>query len=201
MCMSQPFLLLNDLLSLHICEDIVNDLYTINLLDDIDTTALHKREELTDEALVDIMLRLGKHISPSIESHFNVKVNKIEHIEYECVFSPHPVSEPSCENSTYIKEFNQWMRDKSYDFTAVLFLKSEYDKTEDIDTSIEVYGGTLQFPQHNIKLHPSAGCVVVFPSDPHFINIIGTVQMGSLFLIRMHFSCDTMYIYNPKKGD
>ena len=178
------------------CEDLSNDIKIVELIDDIDTNTKHLKFSVTDDTLEEILFNIAKRAIPLINTHFDVNIQKVEKIEVEYFTAGHTLSSPKCDNSMFFN--NQWVRDQPYDFTMCLFLNSEYDKTEDLDVSFECYGGSLQFPQHHQKIHPSAGCAVVYPSDPHFINLTGSVALGSLMKVNFYFSCDKMYNYNPK---
>jgi hypothetical protein len=89
------------------------------------------------------------------------------------------------------------MRLYNRDFTGVIFL-SDYQEQVPFDDEYEVFGGKLEFYSHKFGFNPQRGTLIIFPSDPHFINATSPIQAGDLFQIRFHITCTQPYLYNPK---
>jgi hypothetical protein len=79
----------------------------------------------------------------------------------------------------------------------VLFL-SDYQESPSFDSEYEVYGGKLEFPQHAFGFNPRRGTLVLFPSDPHFINVTSDVFVGELFQSRLQLAASTPYFYDSE---
>jgi len=101
-----------------------------------------------------------------------------------------------CENSHFLR--GKWLRTKQRDLTGVLFLV-DYQDEPPLAAEFEVYGGRLEFPQHGFGFNPKRGTLIVFPSDPHFINITTKVLIGDLFQARIQIAAKAPYIYNPQE--
>lgn len=52
----------------------------------------------------------------------------------------------------------RWVKGVDRDYSCIMYLNSEFT------------GGTLAFPYLNLRLHPKAGLLVVFPSDHRFLH-------------------------------
>ena len=59
-----------------------------------------------------------------------------------------------------------WVRGVDRDYSCITYLNSDFT------------GGTLAFPYLNIRLHPRAGLVVVFPSDHRFLHAAEETTSG-----------------------
>jgi hypothetical protein len=104
-------------------------------------------------------------------------------------------SEFVCENSEFLRQ--KWLRTKARDFTCILFL-SDYQEKIPFEQEFEVYGGKLEFVQHKFGFNPKRGTLIVFPSDPHFINITTPILAGDLFQVRIQIAAKSPYLYNPQ---
>lgn len=98
------------------------------------------------------------------------------------------------ENSDFVS--GKWLRTRARDLTGVLFL-SDYQEKTPFDHEYEVYGGKLEFPAHKFGFNPQRGTLVLFPSDPRFMNIVSPIYAGDLYQVRFHVTAVTPYIYNP----
>lgn len=127
--------------------------------------------------------------------HYGIEYKGTEPIKFE--WYPPGASKPlHAENSEFIKE--KWLRVRACDLTAVLFL-SDYQNSPAFDQEYEVYGGKLEFPQHQFGFNPNRGTLVVFPSAPHFINQSTTVLAGDLYQARINIVAKAPYLYDPTK--
>ena len=134
-------------------------------------------------------------IIPRLEQHYNVKYKGTEQpMVFEWLAEGSKSTPPMCENSHYVN--GKWLRTKHRDLTGVLFL-SEFHDTVPFDDDYEVYGGKLEFPQHGFGFNPQRGTLIVYPSDPHFINVTTGVQAGELFQIRLNISTEKALVYQP----
>ena len=118
----------------------------------------------------------------------------MERVQFEW-YPQGSVGEAHAENSNFLR--GKWLRTKQRDLTAVLFL-SDYQDADTLEEEFEVYGGKLEFPQHKFGFNPMRGTLVVFPSDPHFINITSGVFVGDLFQARIQLAAQVPYLYQPQ---
>jgi len=187
-----PFLVIEELLSPKLCEQIVYDLqfYIPDTDADEETPIMMSRHHEKSEALV---YEHVKQLIPKIEQYYGFKHRGTELMNFE--FHAEGV-EPivMCDNSSHIKK--QWARTRDRDFTFVIFLVDYQDKTP-IDLDYEVYGGKLEFPQHGFGFTPSRGTMIVYPSGPHFINAFSEIVAGDLLLVKSYFAAEVPYFHNP----
>jgi len=186
-----PFLIVEELLSPKLCEQIIDDLqYYVPDTDDEDTPIKMSRHHEPSESII------YEHIKPFIpqfEQHYNFKHRGTELMNFE--FHAEGVEhEVVCDNSSYIKK--KWARTKDRDFTAVVFLV-DYQDQPPFDSDYEVYGGKLEFPQHNFGFTPSRGTMIVYPSGPHFLNAFSNIIAGDLFVAKTHFAAEVPYFHDP----
>jgi hypothetical protein len=66
-------------------------------------------------------------------------------------------------------ESESWVKGIDRDYSCVLYLNSEFE------------GGTLAFPNYNLRLHPCAGMLVCFPSDHRFLHHAEEVTSGTRY--------------------
>lgn len=64
------------------------------------------------------------------------------------------------------KGLQSWVKGIDRDYSCILYLNSEFT------------GGTLVFPHLNLRLHPRAGLMVIFPSDHRFLHSAEKVLSG-----------------------
>jgi len=132
---------------------------------------------------------------PTIETYYDFEHRGTETLSFD-FFAEGVVSEPLCENSNWIKR--KWVRTKDRDFTVVIFL-SDYQDNIPFDSEYEVYGGKLEFPQHDFGFNPQRGTMIVYPSGPHFINALTEIAVGDLFMVKFHLAATVPYMYDPSK--
>lgn len=186
-----PFYVIQEFVSPLMCEDIL-DLVDFNVPDQdkdgrpVLTTRIGERAE----GIVYQRLLLAL---PEIQAHYQFLYKGTERISFEW-FPEGSVGTHRAENSTFVR--NKHLRTRQRDFTGVLFLSDYQDKTP-FDGDYEVLGGKLEFRQHDFSFQPQRGTLVVFPSDPHFINATSRVLAGDLFQARIQMAANVPYIYNP----
>jgi hypothetical protein len=187
-----PFLVFPEFISPLLAEDIVSNIDV--RAPDTFAEGDPKHEEYFDEEYDEIIAHQLSNIMPSIENHFNFECKTVNPITIEhCGVGSHvPVH---AEGYELIEK--QFVKTKPWDFTAVLFLTSHIDEPP-IDEGYECHGGKLEFLNHKFGFNPTAGTLIVFPTDPRFTNATGFVKIGDLFQIRIQISSATMYLYNPK---
>lgn len=132
---------------------------------------------------------------PQIENHYNIEYKGTEVMVFEWHDEGCLQGAPICENSHYTK--GKWMRTRNRDISGILFL-SEHREQPPFDEEFEVFGGKLQFPNHQFSFNPQRGTLILYPSGPHFINVTSTVHAGSLFQVRINIAAEGMFMYDPK---
>ncbi len=75
----------------------------------------------------------------------------------------------------------------------------DYNDQPPFDKEFEVFGGKLEFLQHNFGFNPRRGLGVIFPSDPHFLNLTSSIEYGELYQIRFQLQTETMFLYKPEE--
>jgi hypothetical protein len=189
-----PFFVVEEFLSPKQCEYIVDMLGCIS--PDLNNKNNPVKMVKLDKDLEQIVFERLQSIVPNIESYYDFKYKGTERMAFE--WFPEGFKDPECvcENSSYLRK--KWVRTRSRDLTGVLFL-SNFRDSAPFDSEYEVYGGKLEFPQHNFSFHPSRGQLIIYPSGPHFINANSEVLIGDMHQIRFHITGAMPYLYNPEK--
>ena len=188
-----PFYVVEDFMSPLNCEILIDNC-NFNVPDkdkqgrNIKTTRTNEKSESM------VYERLLQHIIPQIQEYYNFKYKGTESITFEW-YSTGSKSAPISENSTFIQ--GKWVRSNTRDFTGIIFL-SDYNDQFPFGDDFEVYGGKLEFTQHQFGFNPKRGTLVIFPSDPHFLNNTSEVMIGNLFQVRFHISAQQNWIYQPQ---
>lgn len=188
-----PFFVVQDFVSPQTCEDIVDTLEFITPDTDKDDHAVLTIK--TNEAAEQVIYERFLNVIPQLEEYYGIEYKGMERVSFEW-FPQSSQGEHHAENANFLR--GKWLRTRQRDLTAVLFL-SDYQDAEAIELEFEVYGGKLEFPQHKFSFNPTRGTLVVFPSDPHFINITTPVIVGDLYQARIQIAAKNMYIYNPQE--
>jgi hypothetical protein len=188
-----PFFIVQEFISPQMCEDIVDTVaYTVPDVDKYDNEVMTvKTSELAEQMIYERFLQL----IPQLEQYYEIVYKGMERVAFEW-FPEGSTGEAHAENSNFLR--GKWLHTKQRDLTAVLFL-SDYQEQEDFEQEFEVYGGKLEFPQHKFGFSPVRGTLVVFPSDPHFINITSPVLIGDLYQARIQVAAQSAYIYDPRQ--
>lgn len=199
-----PFYVIQDFISPLKTEEIIDSLNCLEPDTDTEGFALmnQRRNEQAEEEIFHIT---QDHIE-GIEKHYGVGYRAMEKVVFE--WYPHGyvpnATDPKnarCENSTYVKKEGKkggWVRNRDRDLSCILFL-SDYNDDVPFDSEYEVYGGKLEYPQHQFGFNPQRGTLIVYPSGPHFLNIVADVGFGDSFLARFHLATQEPFMYNPKE--
>lgn len=187
-----PFLVIEELLSPKICEQIIDNLqFFVPDTDEDETTPIKmSRHHPSSEALVYEHI---KPLLPKLEQYYGFKHRGTELMNFE-FHAEGTKPEVQCDNSSHIKK--QWARTRDRDFSIIVFLV-DYQDAIPFDEEYEVYGGKLEFPQHNFGFTPSRGTMIVYPSGPHFINAFSEIIAGDLFVVRSYLAAEVPYFHNP----
>ena len=194
MAAKSPFLIKQEFISPLLCEDIVDDL---NLTTpDVDragfpikTIRMHDRSE-------EILFERLQLIVEEIEEYYDIQYHGTEEMVFEWYDEGCKGYVPHCESSTYVN--SKWVRGRNRDVSGVLFL-SDYQEKVPFDSDFEVYGGKLEFPQHHFGFNPQRGTLIMFPSDPHFLNNTTQIYVGELHQVRFHIAAKQPFLYDPQK--
>lgn len=192
MKIKSPFFVVQDFLSPKLCEQFVDelDLYEPDL-DKEDKPLLTIRQNEKLEAYIFERLQ---GVIPSLEKHYGLKYKGTEPVVFQWAPEEYQGSKPVCENSNYLRK--KWVRTKSRDLTGILFFSDYQDKLP-FDNEYECYGGKLEFPQWGFGFNPQRGTLIVFPSDPHFINVTTPVLAGDLFKAKIQIAADSPFLFQP----
>jgi hypothetical protein len=190
---TSPFYVIEDFVSPLLCEELLEMCnFTVPDVDKFDKNVVTITSNDRAEEIIYEQLQL--HM-PNIQSHYSIQYKGTEPILFEW-YTEGCVGTMAVENSVFVR--GKWLRTKARDLSAILFL-NDYQEGNGFDSEYEVYGGKLEFPQHQFGFNPQRGTLVVFPSDPHFINVTSKVQAGELVQARIQISAQSMYLYDPSK--
>ena len=188
-----PFFVSEEFLSPLLCEDILDLVdFTVPNTDKDGNNVITLKSSQQAEMIIFERLQ---HLMPTIEQHYDVLYKGTEPMKFEWI-PPGAESTMGAENSAYVR--GKWLRVKPADLTAIIFL-SDYQNKAEFESEYEVYGGKLEFPQHQFGFNPVRGTLIVFPSDPHFINQSVQVHMGDLYQVRIQIVCKNPLYYQPNK--
>ena len=189
-----PFLIYKEFLSPLMCESFVDEL-DLSLPDvDKDKKPMRSGRMLKEDSENLIMTRISPIISKLNDYYegFLYKGTERPMLEW---YPQGTMFGYQCENSNYVRK--KWLRTKPNDLTAVVFMMDFHEKVP-FDTDFEVYGGKLEFPQHQFSFNPERGTMIIFPSGPHFINGISEILYGNSILLRIHMVSEFPYHYDPE---
>lgn len=193
MSIKSPFYVIEEFVSPMMCEDILDmiDFNVPNQDKDGDEVQTNKSSERAEAVIFNRL----QHIVPDLEAYYGLSYKGTERIQFEW-FPPGTGSQPQSENASFVH--GKWLRTRTRDLSAILFL-TDYQENSPFEADYEVYGGKLEFPQHKFGFNPQRGTLIVFPSDPHFINLTSTVFAGDAFQARIQMAAKTPYLYDPTK--
>lgn len=194
-----PFYVVQEFLSPLHCEEICDDLATsFTVPDTVGKTDLDRRPVLMtthhDRHEESIFERL-QIITPQVEQYYEVQYKGTEKMSFEW-YPAGSKGDFQCGNSKYLRQ--KWLRVYDRDLTGIVFLV-DYQNKIPFETDYEVYGGKLEFVQHHFGFNPQRGTLLLFPSDPHFINITTEILVGDLYQVRFHIAAKHPYLYNPQR--
>ena len=186
-----PFIVVPNFISAKQCEQIVDDLgfYHADTNADGDPIKMMRHHELHEEWLFE----RWQQLQPDALQYYDAQYRGTEHFQFE--YLTQGVScKPTCDNSQYINK--KWVRTKDRDFTGIVFL-TDYNENVPFDSDYEVYGGKLEFPQHQFGFNPIRGTLIMFPAGPHFIHANAPIIAGDLFQAKFHVAATVPYLYQP----
>lgn len=186
-----PFYIVQDFISPLLCEDII-EVCDFNVPDTNKEGEEVKTVKTSDHAESVIYERVQR-LMPDLQTYYNFDYKGMERMSFEW-FPAGCQGQFQSENSTHLR--GKWLRTHSRDFTGILFL-SDYQEKIPFEREYEVYGGKLEFVQHQFSFQPQRGTLIVFPSDPHFINITSRVIIGDLYQVRIQMVAKIPYLYQP----
>lgn len=189
-----PFLVVQNFISPLQCEEIIDDinLYYPNFEIDgtpVKTIKSHRKSEET------VFSKFTTHI-PYIEQYYDIKYHGTEPMLFELYPQECKGETTHCENGHYVK--GKWVKTSNRDFSCVVFLCDYQEKTP-FDHYFEVYGGKLEFPQWGFGFNPQRGTLIIFPSDPHFLNNTTPIIAGNLYQIRFHIVSKQQFVFKRKQ--
>jgi hypothetical protein len=190
---TSPFYVIEDFVSPLLCEELLEMCnFTVPNVDASGKNVVTITSNDRAEEIIYEQLQLHMH---SIQAHYDIHYKGTEPILFEW-YTEGCKGTMGVENSVFVR--GKWLRTRSRDLSAILFL-NDYQDEQEFDPEYEVYGGKLEFPQHHFGFNPQRGTLIVYPSDPHFINVTANVNAGSLVQARIHISAQSMYLYDPSK--
>jgi len=191
---NSPFYIVQDFLSPIMTEDIIDSLNFKSPDRDKDGKMLKSLffSSLTDEVVFERL----KPLTHLLEEHYGFEYVGTEPMAYEYYANGYDNDELHAENAVHVR--GKWLRTKNRDLTGIIFL-SDYNENSPFSEDFEVYGGKVQFPQHQFSFNPERGTLLVFPSDPHFINGVSHISMGNSVMIRFHIAAKKPYLYDHTK--
>lgn len=191
--MKSPFYVIREFISPLLCEGLIANLDWN--VPDLDKEGNPIKTFKTNDRGQQVLYDRFVSIIPTLEQYYSFSYRGMEDIIFEW-FPEGSSGIVQCENSSYVRR--KWLRTKQRDFTGILFLSDYQDKVP-FDNEYEVYGGKFEFPQHHFGFNPQRGTLIVFPSDPHFLNITSQIYAGDLFQARFQLAAQVPYLYDPKE--
>lgn len=192
-----PFLIVQNCISPLLCEQIVDGLGFVHpdTTNENEPCLTVKQNERFENILFQVLQR---HVE-DIETHYNVKYRGTKPFEFkwypqDCTGDPKIV----CENAFYKENKKVWVKNRDRDITGIIFM-SDYNTKTPFETDYEVFGGKYEFPQHGFGFQAQRGTMILYPSDPHFLNKVVDVELGDLFLCKFHISTMEPFLYDPKQ--
>lgn len=178
-----PFLIFNEFISPLDCEDVIGRLNLTFPNTDVNGRPL---KTVLANRLTEIrILPLIENIIPDLEEYYNFGIEGVTEFLFEHYPMNFKLEAPRCENSALIR--GQWTKINGRDLCCIIFLNDYQDKMP-YDPEFEVYGGKLEFINHDFAISPKRGTMVVFPGNEYFINHTSKIMAGELNQIRFFLS-------------
>ena len=186
-----PFIVVQNFISPKQCEIIVDELGFYAPDKDVEGNPIKMMRG--NEEGEQIIYEKFQRMIPILEKYYGFEHRGTEHMTFE--FTAAGVEpEAVCDNAKWVNK--KWVKTKDRDFSAVLFL-SDYQDNIPFDNEYEVFGGKLEFLQHQFGFNPERGTLIVYPSGPHFINAFSEVLAGDLYTARFFIAAQVPYLYQP----
>jgi hypothetical protein len=187
-----PFYVIDEFISPLGCEEMIDILnYTTP---DLDKDGHPLVSVKTNERAGGMIYERLQYALPEIQAYYKFLYKGTHPIEFEW-FPENSENKLHAENSEFLR--GKWLRTQAKDFTGILFM-CDYQDDIPFEQDYEVLGGKLEFPQHQFGFNPVRGTLVIFPSDPHFINANTRIHVGELYQARIHMAAQTPYLYQPQ---
>lgn len=188
-----PFYVVEEFVSPYLCEEILEICdFTVPDMDKEGHFVKTMKSNERAEAIIYERLLL---LLPEIQAYYQILYKGTEPIQFEW-FPEGSRGEMGAENSNFVR--GKWLRTRQRDITGILFL-CDFQENIPFEQDYEVYGGKLEFPQHAFGFNPQRGTLVLFPSDPHFINVTADVHVGDLYQAKIQIAAQTPLLYDPEK--
>lgn len=193
MDLKSPFYVVEEFISPLLCEELI-EICDFTVPDSNPEGKYVKTMKSSERAEAIIYERLLL-LLPEIQAHYQFLYKGTEPVVFEWI-PEGSRGDMGAENSNFVR--GKWLRTKQRDITGILFLCDYQDKIP-FEQDFEVYGGKLEFPQHAFGFNPRRGTLVLFPSDPHFINVTADAVVGDLFQARIQIAAKEPLLYDPQK--
>lgn len=105
-----------------------------------------------------------------VSSHYGKQIEWYEKPEL-LRYQPGGHYSPHADAENWDASTRSWARAIDRDFSILLYLNDEFA------------GGSLTFPNFGLRLKPSAGMLVVFPSDHRYVHCAEPVEQGERLLL------------------
>lgn len=192
MNIKSPFVVKQEFLSPLQCEDMVD--FIGFTTPDLNREEKPTKTTRTHDFSQELIFSKLEGIIPGLEEHFGIKYSGTEEMSFEWFPQGCDGEKPHCDSCEFLR--SKWVKTRNRDLTGIIFL-SDYQDSSPFDNEFEVYGGKLEFVQHQFGFNPQRGTLIVFPSDPHFINNTAPVLAGDLYQVRFHIAAKSPIIYDP----
>jgi hypothetical protein len=187
-----PFFIIKEFISPLMCEELIDMCeFTVP---DTDKNEREVKTTKTSETAESVIYERLLQLIPELEAYYQFEYKGTERINFEW-FPQDSAGDFQCENSNFLR--GKWLRTKQRDFSAILFM-SDYQETTPFETTYEVYGGKLEFAQWGFGFNPQRGTLIVFPSDPHFINVTSTAFVGDAHQARIQIAAKDIWLFQPQ---
>ena len=182
-----PFYIITKFISPLMCNDLITNHQIIN--EDDGLYLLQPKVDLTSlitEKVNDIIHEVSSHYDINLLDLTPPALYKL----HEGATNP-----PQSDSSKHMN--GKWVQLFPRDISGYIAL-SDYNDESPFDSAFEVYGGKLEFPQHQFGFNPQRGTLILYPSGPHFIHQHTIIEYSELYYIQFFIKADIQYIYTPK---
>jgi hypothetical protein len=184
MIIKSPFIIEHNFISPQQCERIIKD---------CNSSIQGNIPGFIDETLTDLVLTGVEQLQDKIFETYNISINDVTKPVVN-IIKQNNDTEIGCDNSRYLRK--KWVRLYAVDLTGIVFF-NDTNFAPPFDTDYEVYGGKLEFPQHQFGFNSKRGVMIMFPSGPHFVNKFTMPEIGNLYYAKFNITADSMFLYQP----
>ena len=186
-----PFFVTQDFISPLQCETIINSLTPYQGSDSIFSIDVNVLSDFVTDELISLHYdTLSDYYDVNVENFETPLVFKYEGCGYKS----------GCDGYSYLHQ--KWVRTRPRDISCMIFL-NETNLEPPFDNQFEIFGGKIDFPQHQFGFNHNRGALVCHPSTPHFIHEMRPVTIGAAYIMKWYIKTETIYIHDPKlfEGD